>query len=34
MLPLKEEFIGEVNTAQGFLIVSPPDYLDAGDKDE
>jgi 16S rRNA processing protein RimM len=29
MLPLADTFVGEINTAQGYMVISPPDYLEA-----
>lgn len=31
MLPFKAPWLGEINKAQGYVIVTPPDYVDAGD---
>jgi len=29
MLPLAEEFVGAVNVAEGYVVVTPPDYVEA-----
>lgn len=34
MLPFKDEFVGAVHVERGFLVVSPPDYVEAEENDE
>jgi 16S rRNA processing protein RimM len=29
ILPLKAAFVGEINTAKGYIIIYPPEYLEA-----
>ena len=29
MLPLRDEFVGDINANEGSLVVYPPDYVEA-----